>query len=131
VALGAAKNSHTMRTNTSGASYSVIRPARSINNVFLTPEDAQQASLADDTINTVCVGTWLYILRIAHPHSQCRHIIGVSLSCRASPQLPAGEAGALGQGPELRPGDRRHHGGRPGEGREAAVDAGDDILAPH
>jgi hypothetical protein len=53
------------------------------------------------------------------------------LSHGAAPQLPASEARPLRQGAELRPGDRRHHGGRAGEGREAAVDAGDDILTPH
>jgi hypothetical protein len=53
------------------------------------------------------------------------------LSCGASPQLLAGDACALSEGSELRPSNRRHHGGRPSEGREAAVDAYDDILAPY
>jgi hypothetical protein len=52
-------------------------------------------------------------------------------SCGACPQLRAGDACALREGTELRPGNRRHHGGRTSEGREAAVDACDDILAPH
>jgi hypothetical protein len=53
------------------------------------------------------------------------------LSSGASPQLLAGEACALSQGSEFRPGDRRHHGGRSSKSREAAVDAGDDMLTPH
>src|SRR5438105_11128904 len=40
-------------------------------------------------------------------------------------------AGALCEGSELRPGDRRHHSRRPSEGGEAAVHAWDDILAPY
>ena len=38
---------------------------------------------------------------------------------------------ALSQGTELRPGIRRHHRGRPREGRVAAVYPCEDILAPH
>src|SRR5215831_16431644 len=55
----------------------------------------------------------------------------VGRSGGAGPQLPAGDAGALRESTELRPGDRRYHSGRASEGCEAAVDASDDILAPH
>jgi hypothetical protein len=72
---------------------------------------------------------------VPHPVKQGTRVIPSHprrfLSSGASPQLLAGDACALSEGPELRPGDRRHHGGRPGEGREAAVDAFDDVLAPH
>ena len=69
--------------------------------------------------------------RTAGARASCRHIAGAFLSCGACPQLRAGDACALREGTELRPGNRRHHGGRTSEGREAAVDACDDILAPH
>src|SRR4029453_6028065 len=49
----------------------------------------------------------------------------------ACPQPLAGDAGALSEGTELRPGNRWQHSGCTSEGREAAVDTGDDILASH
>ena len=48
--------------------------------------------------------------------------------CGACPQPLAGDAGALREGPELRPGNRRQHRGRASKGGEATVDPGDDIL---
>src|SRR5262245_50448382 len=51
-------------------------------------------------------------------------------SCGARPQFLAGNACALCEGSQLRPGDCRHHRRRPSEGGEAAIHPWDDILAP-
>src|SRR6266404_5417811 len=65
-------------------------------------------------------------MRVERPQT----ILTVGTSAALAPQLPAGEAGAVGERLQFDPDDAGVHLAGRGEAGEAAIHAGDDILAP-